>query len=540
MIRLTLLTLFVGLALSYPEGRMGNDFCKQRQPGLFGEGCSPNVTVCNSLGKEISLICPFELVFDESVEECVDYRMSPNCTSEDEQALNETMKTLADLPIGLCENSSEGFHALTDCSTTVIRCILGKPSLMECPNGQVYDKEKSQCVDPSDLDSCNSSEEETTIDSTTEDSSSSNPILGNALGGCEKLADGFYEYANCSSYYMTCSGGIARIMRCQDDLIYDRLFGVCSNARDVGECGAQIETAAEICKEDGFFSYGNCSDLFYACTNGRQITMHCPANLVFDEAKQSCEYPETVAVCSENSSGYSGEESGFGEASGKESGSGAVPGEEYGSGESDSSSGEVSGEHAKDASGVFSGEASGEYSGNALAEFSGEFAGEFSGKATGDFAGETQGQFRGEAAGEISGDFSGEAEGYFSGQFSGEFSGEAAGQEISRQFSGELIQGEFSGQLSGKFVGEFSGEASGEFSGEFSGELAGKLAGEMSGDFSGEMAGEVSGELSGEIMPGEGSGDMKAFEAFSGESSGDGSGESSGEASGAHETTTPF
>ncbi|CAJ0610512.1 unnamed protein product [Cylicocyclus nassatus] len=825
MIRLTLLTLLANVALPYPEGRMGTEFCKERRPGLFGQDCSSNVTICNSLGKEIWLMCPFDLVFEDSLVECVDYRISSSCPMKEKQS-KEEIETLADLPRAFCEYAPEGLHALTGCSPSVILCTSEIASLMECPEDYVYDGKRYSCVEPSKLESCNpnAAGDTTTSSSLSTASPETEPILSGR--GCEGLADGFYEFANCSSYYLTCSGGIARIMKCPGLLIYDRRLGVCNYGRDT-ECANQVEKT-DVCKEDGFYSYGNCTDLFYACSNGRQITMHCPADLAFDQGRRLCDYKYAVDVCKESvgttvevptaapveettrilveetttvtpveevtrivieetnelpserttvfpardfieqhgrdffehhrrepvetatvavteepekvpmmtteiptettkdhvefiedrgkeyivyygkpeeafgvetttipmetkvplkdtaatviqtknleeyirdhhesmedsakqttempvmqpvehekfadateapvrvlidkygrefieshvsdfsdmqekqyaavevsgkpttemplmaaterqerdyevwhglefsqprgesidfsrsvhaqeekskaqaSQKYEGESvnlHGAGDVTGKLRGklsgeyAGEIAGEFAGKAEgqymgeaSGNFIGDVSGLSVGEASGRFTGEAQGLFIGEASGRYTGEGEGLFVGESSGDFTGGARGQFMGNAAGQVAGEFTGGALGDFSGHFSGEFSGLAEGEQISRQFSGESISGEYSGDFSGAFKGDFAGEASGKFSGAYVGEAAGEFTGEASGAFSGDTSGLFMGEASGEFSGlaagaflGQASGD------FSGDFLGDYSGEVSGEYSG--------
>ncbi|GMT05629.1 hypothetical protein PENTCL1PPCAC_27803, partial [Pristionchus entomophagus] len=75
---------------------------------------------------------------------------------------------------------------------------------------------------------------------------------------------------------------------------------------------------------DGFFSNG-CSSHFIACSGGRAIPMECPADLVYDQTRQQCEYPGNVVACGgeapEEGSGAIEEGSGS-EGSGETDGSG--------------------------------------------------------------------------------------------------------------------------------------------------------------------------------------------------------------------------
>ncbi|VDK48277.1 unnamed protein product [Cylicostephanus goldi] len=194
---------------------------------MLRHGCSSRVTACTSLGKEMSFMCPFDLIFDESLEECVDYRVSANCSTDEKQSRNGTkLQTLA--------------------------------------GGQVYDESQSLCVGPGELDACNlaTSGTETTTASS-EESSGAEPILGNGTTiDCGELAGGFYDIAKCSPYYLNCPGNLARVAKCSDKLVYARNISGCVEPTYVDECNEQLEASAD-CKEDGFFSYGNCSDQFY-------------------------------------------------------------------------------------------------------------------------------------------------------------------------------------------------------------------------------------------------------------------------------------
>ncbi|CAI2332253.1 unnamed protein product [Caenorhabditis sp. 36 PRJEB53466] len=53
---------------------------------------------------------------------------------------------------------------------------------------------------------------------------------------------------------------------------------------------------------DGFYSYGECSGDYTACSNGYTIPMKCPADLAFDEARVICDYRSAVPEC-QNGSG---------------------------------------------------------------------------------------------------------------------------------------------------------------------------------------------------------------------------------------------
>lgn len=293
MLRLTLLALTVNV-LAKPFSDM-HEFCDGKEPGLFSQGCSSNVTVCNKFGKELLLLCPFGLIFDETVEECRDMKMVEECRDMLE-SLESIEQSLDDLPRHLCEGLPDGFPDAKDCSTSVVQCSDGIPSLLECADGQVFDNTRHICASADEVMACRESND-----------------VPDSSKDCDGLDDGLYEMEPCSSSYLTCSGGVPRIMSCPANLVFDKKLSLCEYPGNVESCSEQHEVnTTDVCPEDGFFSYGNCSDLFYACTNGRKISMYCPARLAFDESRQLCDYPAAVEVCATEGSG-DGDEDGSSE-----------------------------------------------------------------------------------------------------------------------------------------------------------------------------------------------------------------------------------
>ncbi|KAF1771074.1 hypothetical protein GCK72_002899 [Caenorhabditis remanei] len=188
---------------------------------------------------------------------------------------------------------------------------------------------------------------------------------------CSTKEDGLYAIGGCSPQFLTCSGGISRIMDCPANLIYDQRIVACEYSDNVPECGGTpqevttteayatqetteastipaetttvyipivpaVTTAAPIVepvtrtaidrtcqgKPDGFYSFGQCSDHYIACSNGYTIPMQCPARLAFDEARVICDYVLNVPECQNGSgddqdSGSGDEETTTEEASGE-------------------------------------------------------------------------------------------------------------------------------------------------------------------------------------------------------------------------------
>ncbi|EPB77641.1 chitin binding Peritrophin-A domain protein [Ancylostoma ceylanicum] len=339
MIRLTLLTLFVNLAVPYPGSRTETNFCSDKKPGLFSQGCSSNVTICNSFGREMWLLCPFGLIFDGSIEECVDYRLASECSAKDKQT-----KT------GI-RHLAEGFHAVTTCSSSVIQCTPAGPSLMECPLGLVYDDSNYLCVNPSELASCQP-----------------------AKAPEEPKAEAFVEASGAVPAHSVESKNSRQIpMYCPAKLAFDETRQLCDYPLAVAACAE--ENSGEGSAESSGESSGE--------ESGEEASG--------EESGEEASGEESGEEASGEESGEeaSGEESGE-EASGEESGEEAS-GEESG----EEASGEESGE---DASGEESGEeVSGESSG--YDESAGKASGESSGEASGEFSGDGSGGLSEEASG---------------------------------------------------------------------------------------------------------------------------------------------
>ncbi|PIO52831.1 hypothetical protein TELCIR_25856 [Teladorsagia circumcincta] len=84
--------------------------------------------------------------------------------------------------------------------------------LLECSMGQVFDNTQQSCVSPDDVPACRAADE---ASSTTTSSPS-------ARIDCEGMSDGFFEKEPCSSFFLTCSGGISRILTCPANLVFDQ------------------------------------------------------------------------------------------------------------------------------------------------------------------------------------------------------------------------------------------------------------------------------------------------------------------------------
>ncbi|KAF1770227.1 hypothetical protein GCK72_002045 [Caenorhabditis remanei] len=274
-------------------------------------------------------------------------------SGDSEGSGNETLDNV-------CESLEDGAYSSGGCTTYYFFCTDNVARFLSCPTPLFYDAATQKCVWKAQVEECK--EDVDITDGSGENSGeTSGEGSGEASGEnsgensgegsgefeptCDGKVDGIYPNGVCVTNFLTCSGGIARVMNCPASLVFNPSILVCDWPRDVAECSG-LPVPKPVCEEDGYFSFGQCSSSFTACTNQRAIVMFCPAGLKFSEANQRCDYDDLVSECQDNSGEGSGESSGesSGEASGEQSGegSGEASGEQSGEG-----SGEQTGEQTE-------------------------------------------------------------------------------------------------------------------------------------------------------------------------------------------------
>jgi len=111
---------------------------------------------------------------------------------------------------------------------------------------------------------------------------------------CTGQPDGNYEIG-CRSYSV-CSGGKAEIISCDVDMAYNQDSGKCDDVTNIPPpCGVKKDCSS---MADGKYAdMDNGCHSYYTCTGG-EFAGHnfCPANLVFNEQLQSCDW-EKNAPC---------------------------------------------------------------------------------------------------------------------------------------------------------------------------------------------------------------------------------------------------
>ncbi|KAF1762288.1 hypothetical protein GCK72_010550 [Caenorhabditis remanei] len=149
-------------------------------------------------------------------------------------------------------------------------------------------------------------------------------------------ADGLYPLGSCEPRFLTCSGGIALIMDCPDDLIYHEGLEFCDWRHNIFACGRAEEASAEssgdasgdatedgsgaevedgsgensgessgdellenVCENlvNGVYSSRRCTNYYFICSSNTPRFLSCPTPLFYDPIQQKCSWKEAVEEC---------------------------------------------------------------------------------------------------------------------------------------------------------------------------------------------------------------------------------------------------
>jgi len=115
-----------------------------------------------------------------------------------------------------------------------------------------------------------------------------------ALGmNCTGQPDGNYEIG-CRSYAV-CSGGQSNIVTCDVNMAYNQDTGKCDDMSAIPPpCGVMKDCSS--LADNHYADSDNGCRTYYTCVGGNFAGHNfCPANLVFNEVTQSCDWPKAVA-----------------------------------------------------------------------------------------------------------------------------------------------------------------------------------------------------------------------------------------------------
>lgn len=327
---------FVATVLLKAANTSSTPDCTDSADGLYALGaCEPRFLTCSG-GIARIMDCPEGLVYHERQEIC-DWKHAVFACGMDEasgeasgessgdgsgsgnetKGSNESSGESSDdeLLQNVCEKKDDGVYSTDVCTNYYFICNSNSPRFLSCTTPLHYDPIQQKCSWKETIAECKEQAEITTTgeyDSQYRDyqKESSGDGSGESALSCDGKPDGIYPIDECSTNFMTCSSGIAQIMDCPTTLFFNPSLLVCDWQRNVVGCAGHPKPTAE-CKENGYFSFGQCSSSFTACTNGNAIVMFCPSGLKFSQITQMCDYKQNVADCQEASGEGSAESSGY-------------------------------------------------------------------------------------------------------------------------------------------------------------------------------------------------------------------------------------
>ncbi|CAG9565997.1 unnamed protein product [Danaus chrysippus] len=359
-----------------------------KAPAICGEPRSDGVLIahehCDKFykcanGKNVPMNCPAGLFYNPHKQVC-DYpsnvecgdRVNPNPGNDDDDCDDDNNGGDDNGPCNcdpdkapvICgEPGSEGVLVAHEHCDKFYKCFNGKNVSMNCPAGLLYNPHKGWCDYPSNVkcgDRVIPDPEDEKPDNEDEDCDDDNgnddnnggddngpcncdPDEAPAICGkpgsngvliAHEHCDKFYQCANGKNVTMNCPAGLLfnpykqvcdypsnvkcgdRIIPDPEDEKPDNEDEDCDDPEDEkpdnededcdddnnggddnGPCNCDPDEAPAICGKPGsdgvLIAHEHC-DKFYQCANGKNVTMNCPAGLLFNPYKQVCDYPSNV------------------------------------------------------------------------------------------------------------------------------------------------------------------------------------------------------------------------------------------------------
>ncbi|KHN74319.1 Chondroitin proteoglycan 2 [Toxocara canis] len=299
-----------GGPMSHPS--IGDFDCSKLENGEYSSGCTAAYVTCaNGVAHERQ--CPNGLVFDSSVKYCVWPEQCGKAgvqQSVDVFLPQPSYAAASPLPMGPieCRARPDGVYGIA-CSPSFIRCSNGQPSVLQCPNGLVFNPKTKRCE--YSTGACHLMSNVAAQHSTEASQQSS-------LNDCSSLPDGIYG-ESCSTFFTECSGGKVFTLYCPAGLLFSMKTRRCEYPSH--ECASihrvsttlsppqadttSTELTASIVdcgrQPDGEYS-NSCTQNYVTCSNGAGYVRQCPAGLLFHPLKKRCVYAENCLISGDDMS----------------------------------------------------------------------------------------------------------------------------------------------------------------------------------------------------------------------------------------------
>ncbi|VDK44475.1 unnamed protein product [Cylicostephanus goldi] len=267
--------------------------CIGKPDGLHSLGCVGEFLQCVG-GRTYSLHCPAGLVFVERLGVCDE----PSTCKQLHRPKNVSgplaYEPLVSSTPEDTECEAEGYFAHF-CSVEFYNCVHGKLFVGKCPDGLVFNPDKSACEH---VESCAGIKESKQRSSITLAAPKTEFSKDNS---CKDRPDGVISDLDCQPHFTTCLAGIAFVTKCPAGLVYSVKAKLCdypdvcgkehhSSAAPAAEptraVSAQYQDTAvgkDLCagKASGPLEHSNCRSSFSFCVHGALYTMNCAPGLLF-------------------------------------------------------------------------------------------------------------------------------------------------------------------------------------------------------------------------------------------------------------------
>ncbi|XP_039605054.1 chitin-binding domain protein cbd-1-like isoform X1 [Polypterus senegalus] len=235
------------------------NFCSGKPDGNYINPSDSHSFISCSGGVMHVMQCPANLVYDAALDRC-DWPSNGGS--------NVTQKP------NFCSGKPDGNYVNPSDSHSFISCSGGVMHVMQCPANLVYDAAQDRCDWPS----------------------SGGPSVTPKPNFCTGKPDGNYVNPNDVHSFISCSGGVMHVMQCPANLVYNAAQDRCDWP---SSGGPSVTPKPNFCtgKPDGNYANPNDPHSFISCSGGIEHIMQCPANLVYNAAKDQCDWPSSGCGC---------------------------------------------------------------------------------------------------------------------------------------------------------------------------------------------------------------------------------------------------
>ncbi|XP_051790651.1 chondroitin proteoglycan 2-like isoform X2 [Erpetoichthys calabaricus] len=224
----------------YCDWPVTNNFCSSRKDGNYANALSDTTYIACSNQNAYVMPCPSNLIYNAYKDQC-DWSVSSTNPCN-----------------GYCHGRPNGHYSNLYNPTGYVVCYDGLTYVQSCNAGLVYDATSNQCNWPA------------------------RPV-SSIYSFCSARANG--NYANSADYssYISCSNELTYIMPCPAGLIYNPVKDQC-------DWTGPFYTGCSYCsdKSNGRYIHPIREDSYFSCINQNSYVISCPNGVTYDSNTQWC------------------------------------------------------------------------------------------------------------------------------------------------------------------------------------------------------------------------------------------------------------